>query len=301
MPWPFIGQLIFLILLKDKKTKVIMNIQDLYPESFLMKIKPNFLKVFFLFFKSIDRYIANRSDHLTVVSKSLKDFYINERNVKPEKISIIENWQDENEFIDLKLRSKKELQEKYNLNFLKNQFVFMYLGNIGPVAGVEDVINDFKEISNNDISLIIAGSGTSKIDCVELVQTQKIKNIYFVNVEPGLKSVVELQSIADVLILPIKPGSSASSIPSKLIAYMFSSKPIISSADKNSFTASAIINSNSGWLLYDFGSWGNIMKKVSKIPLDQILEKGKNGFKFSINNFSKSEGLKKINNLFNRL
>tara|TARA_B110000259_G_C13972905_1_gene385481 strand:- start:92 stop:1336 length:1245 start_codon:yes stop_codon:yes gene_type:complete len=301
MPWPFIGQLIFLILLKDKKTKVIMNIQDLYPESFLMKIKPNFLKLFFNFFKLIDRYIAYKSYHLSVVSQSLKDFYINERNVKSEKISVIENWQNENEFIDLKLGSKEELKEKYNLNFLENQFVFMYLGNIGPVAGVEDVINDFKEISNNDISLIIAGSGTSKNDCVELVHKQKIKNIHFVNVAQGLKSVVELQSIADVLILPIKPGSSASSIPSKLIAYMFSSKPIISSADKNSFTADVIINSNSGWLLYDFGNWINVMEMVSKLPSNEILEMGKNGFKFSINNFSKSEGLKKINNLFNRL
>jgi hypothetical protein len=79
---------------------------------------------------------------------------------------------------------------------------------------------------------------------------------------------------------------------------MFSSKPIISSADKNSFTADAIINSNSGWLLHDFGSWNNVMEKVYKLPSYEILEKGKNGFNFSIKNFSKSEGLKKINNLF---
>jgi glycosyltransferase involved in cell wall biosynthesis len=301
MPWPFLGQYIFLKKIKNKSAKIIMNVQDLYPESFIHKFKNKFITNILSNLKSIDKYIAKKSTHLTVVSNSIKDVYIKERDIEEINISVIENWQDESSFLTHELPTKFEILEKYNLNYFENKFLYLYLGNIGPVAGVEDILEDMINKNLNEIGIIIAGSGTSKEKCESIVKQNNLKNVAFVNLGTGIESVVELQSIADVLLLPIKEGSAQSSIPSKLIAYMFSERPILSSADVGSFTADAIVNSNSGWIINKKQNWHSKMIELSLIDKSILSMLGKNAREYSLQNYSKSKGLEKINTLFKKL
>lgn len=300
MPWPFIGQFLINIFI-NKKIKIIMNVQDLYPESFIDKMQLGILSKLFSPLKLIDKFSAKKSFHITVVSKSLKNFYINYRGIKSNKITIIENWQDEKPFIDGPKTSFIKLLKKYNFNDFEKKTIYMYLGNIGPVAGVDSLIKDFENLKNKNSVLIIAGSGTYLNKCIEYVNKNKIENVFFRSVPPGLNSVVELQSISDIMILPINKGLASSSIPSKLIAYMFSSKPILSNADIDSFTSNAIVDSNSGWITDNFTKWidkfenNNVNKKV------ELEIKGKNGFNYAIQNYSRSKGLEKINHLFSQI
>ena len=301
MPWPLIGQFFINFLVKDRNIKIIMNVQDLYPESLLLKIKSNFLRKILHPLKWVDHYSAQKSNYITVVSHSLKDFYINMRGIEKNKITVIKNWQDESEFINNKVPDKAKILNLYNLEDLKGKFIFMYLGNIGPVAGIDKLIKSFSKYNSTNVAMIIAGSGTAKQQCFDLKEKMNLSNVYFQSVSPGLKSVVEIQSIADCMLLPIQGGADSSSIPSKLIAYMFSKKSIISSASNSSFTGKAIIDSQCGWLIKNNSDFNNIIDKVintSKIELDQM---GKRGFDFAIKNYSKQNGLKMIEKLFKRI
>jgi glycosyltransferase involved in cell wall biosynthesis len=124
-----------LLLLRNKRA-LYYEYQDLYPESFFNKMNSALIHKIFKPLCLVDRFIARRSNHLTVVSESMKEVYITKRKIEESKISVLFNWQDENEF--LKPISEKEfIIAKYDLDFLKDKFVFMYLGNIGPVAGVD--------------------------------------------------------------------------------------------------------------------------------------------------------------------
>jgi glycosyltransferase involved in cell wall biosynthesis len=302
MPWPFLGQYIFLKKLKNKSAKIIMNVQDLYPESFIHKFNSRFIVKMLNPLKAIDKFIANSSDHLSVVSNSIKEVYIKLRKIDENKVSVIENWQDESPFLTNVSLSKLQILKKHDLDTLENKFINLYLGNIGPVAGVEDILNDMIGVDcNSNIAIIIAGSGTCKVKCELIVKQNNIKNVFFVNLGTSIDSVVELQSIADVLLLPIKEGSAQSSIPSKLIAYMFSERPILSSADIGSFTADAIVNSNSGWIIYNKENWHSKMIELSLIDKSILSMLGKNAREYSLQNFSKSKGLEKINALFKKL
>ncbi len=185
--------------------------------------------------------------------------------------------------------------DKFKLKALKDKFVFMYLGNIGPVAGVETIISAFAELNNRNCALVIAGSGTNKERCRLIAEKITLSTILFLEVPLGLTPVVELQSIANVLMLPILHGAANSSIPSKLIAYMFSGKPIITSADNWSETASAIIESKCGWVLksHDTSAWTAGMNEAYETDNSRLNEMGRSGFDFAIENYSKKEGLKK--------
>jgi len=303
MPWPFLGQLAMVLFNKNKKIPMVMNVQDLYPESFFIKFKNSWiikLKFITSLLYRIDKYIAKKSSHITVVSNNFRDIYNYERRINEDKISIIENWQDESEFL-LPIEERAILINKYQLDTIIKRPVFMYLGNIGPVAGIQKVIEEFSMVENNRFSLVIAGSGNAKAECIELVKMLNVENVCFIEVPPGLKSVVEIQSIADVMVLPINPLAASSSIPSKLIAYMFSSKPIICSAELNSDTGKVIQDSNCGWLVNDENPWHKIFLKVADYSSEELINFGKRGFEYAIARFSKSIGLEKIKCIINKV
>ena len=298
-PWPFIGQLMFVFFRKDKNTPLVMNVQDLYPESFFTKYNSRLLGFLIKPFVLIDKYIALKSTHLSVVSDSMKNDYIESRGIDANKITVVENWQNEEEFLKLNF-NKSQIISKYNLECVSDKFIFMYLGNIGPVAGLEILIANYAKIKELNSCMVIAGSGTSKNSCMELVNSLSLSNVYFSDIPTGLNSVVELQSIADALLLPIHPDASSSSIPSKLIAYMFSSKPVLTSAKKDSTTALAITDNNCGLLVDEDNTWFDVMSRMMLMDPKELFEMGRNSFKYGINRYSKKNGLLKIEKLFNQ-
>ena len=299
LTWPFLGQSIFLKILGNRY-KVINNIQDLYPESFIRKYNSKFLTFLLKPLNLLDNWVVKNSLHSTVVSNSMKKYYIEKRKINEKKITVIENWQDETLFVNNNNFNKSEILRKYSLEHLNEKFIYLYLGNIGPVAGIDKIILDFKNKSlPAPIRIIIAGSGSSKQYCINLVHKFGLNHIFeFVDIGIDKLSVVELQYIANIFLLPINKGLSSSSIPSKLIAYMFSGKPILTSAEKNSFTAEAIINADSGWIIDENKTWHDYILSCFILNSTQLYKKGENARNFGLKNYSKSIGLHKINNLF---
>jgi len=301
-PWAFLGQFFILWLKRNKDASLIMNVQDLYPESFLCKIRSRFLRSLLSPLYMIDKYNARKSSHITVISESLKNVYVHHRKVPEEKISILANWQDESAFL-VPLNPKSEILRKYELEDLAGWFVFMYLGNIGPVAGVENIISGFASLKYQFCALIIAGSGSYKRKCQELVKKLEEQDVYFIDVPPGLNSVVELQSISDVLLLPIHPEASASSIPSKLIDYMFSSRPVISSAGADSETARVIMESGCGWITRSNESreWSDIMSLTRDMDRKTRERKGEQGYGYALRYFTREEGLNRLDEILQKV
>jgi len=301
-PWAYLGQFMILVLRKNKKVPVIMNVQDLYPESFLVRIKSKAVNWLLSPLYLLDRYNAVKSTHITVISDTMKEVYTGKRGIVNSKISVIHNWQDESEFMKAQL-PKEEILEKYKIPCFNGRFIFMYLGNIGPVAGVDTILNSFSKLEKEKSYLIIAGSGSSKDKCQLLARKLNITNLAFTEVPPGLKDVVELQSIADILLLPINPEAANSSMPSKLIAYMFSGKPVITSANEFSETAMAVKISGCGWTTKtnDAKDWIEVLELALKTNRETLASMGRSGFDYAIENYSKKEGLKRMSQLINRL
>jgi glycosyltransferase involved in cell wall biosynthesis len=298
-PWPFFSQLMIVVLRKNKKVPLIMNVQDLYPESFFIKIKSKALLKIFRPLYLIDKIIAKKSTHITVISESLRQAYIEKRKICGSKISVIHNWQDHEEF-NSTIVPKENILTKFNLSDTTGKFIYMYLGNIGPVAGVETILYSFSKLKNNNKSyLIIAGSGSGKARCQVLAKRLNLTNLVFLEVPSGLKPVVELQSISDILLLPINPEAAISSIPSKLIAYMLSGKPIITSATPVSETALAIKSSSCGWITRtnETTEWINAMELAYNTEKTTLYAMGKSGFDYAIQNYSRAEGLKRMGSL----
>lgn len=286
--WPLFGQFLILRTAKKLHIKVISHVQDIYPESLSVKF-PLIAPILNWFLIPIDRFVLSNSTKVIAISEKMKLHLMATRNVNAEKIGVIRNWQDEKKFTEYGQKSFNEL------------FTFMYLGNISPAAGIDLLIHAFHHANLQNAQLIIAGSGSELTNCVKIANEYENKNISFIDAPSHL--VPYIQSQCDVLLLPLKKGIGLTASPSKLPAYMFSQKPIIACVDKDSDTADTIYSAKCGWVSppEDKDSLIQIMRMVIDLPYNELQQKGKNGFVFGLEYFSKINNLRKLTNIISKI
>jgi len=287
--WPIFSQYYIVKTAKKYKIKVVTHVQDVYPESLSNKLPKAswFLNFMFL---PIDKFVLKNSFKIIAISSKMKNYLSTTRNITESKIEVVQNWQNEASFTSY---VPKE-------NSIKRDFTFMYLGNIGPVAGVDLIIDAFISANITNSKLIIAGSGSKKEDLQKIVAKSNFLNIQFLEVPDG--KVPEIQDLADVMLLPIKKGAASSSIPSKLPAYMFSKKPIIGALDSDSDTARVLIESDCGWVVSPENTEELKQKMivVAGLKKDILQEKGIKGFEYAMEYLSKKNNLSKVTQIINK-
>ena len=284
--WPIFAQYLTVKAANKYSIPITTHVQDLYPESFSTKI-PQFSFFLKLIILPIDRIILKGSNTIIAISEKMKNYLANSRQISLKKIKVVKNWQDEEAFINYE-------EIKNNNPVVQRLFTFMYMGNIGPVAGIDLLIDSFSKANLGKCKLLIAGSGSKRIELENLVSLRKIVNVNFVDVPDGM--VPEIQGYADVMLLPIKKGAASSSIPSKLPAYMFSKKPIIASVDMDSDSARVINEAKAGWVIEpeNIDMLIDAMREASLTKKSELELKGENGFNFAMKNLSKKNNLKQL-------
>lgn len=289
--WALFAQYLIVRTAKRFHKKVLTHVQDIYPESLFIKL-PQISFILNMLLLPLDKYVLQKASVIIAISDRMKNYLSKTRKVPHEKISVIHNWQDEDVFM--------QFNKQIMLNpKVESRFIFMYLGNLGPVAGIDFLIDAFVKAGLPDCKLVIAGSGSKKAALQKKCADLQIGNIEFWSVPDD--KVPEIQYQADVLLLPIKKGAASTSIPSKLPAYMFSHKPIIACVDDCSDTANAVKESGCGWVL-DSENMEQLVEKMKQVVClskDELHEKGKLGFNFAFANYSRKSNLPKIVEIFN--
>ena len=279
--WPLFGQYYAVKAAKKYNIPIIIHVQDIYPESLSQKL-PFAASFFNNLLIPLDKYILGNASKVIAISKKMKSFLESSRKLDNNKITVVSNWQDEESF---------QKEESFDRS---KPFTFMYLGNIGPVAGVDLLLNAFAKTYLKNARLVIAGAGSLKESLVTQTANYPDAMIEFWAVPDG--QVPKVQSKADVLILPVKKGAASTSIPSKLPAYMFSAKPIIGCVDADSDTAAAINDARCGWVIESekVESLTALMLEIVQVPAETRRQFGENGKNYAMENYSKKSNLQKL-------
>jgi glycosyltransferase involved in cell wall biosynthesis len=204
------------------------------------------------------------------------------RNIKKEKFALVRNWQDDEKFLSFPL--------------IKNEsvFIFMYVGSISASAGVELLITAFDQVNLPASELLIVGNGSEKENCSRLAKKLNNHNIKFFEVIP--EEVPEIQSKADVLLLPLRKGISKTATPSKLTAYLFSAKPVIACVEQESDVADILMSANCGFVVEPENTalLAEEMKNVFEKTPTELLQMGASGRKYAEEYLSKQKNLEKV-------
>lgn len=266
------------------KIPYITPVQDVYPESLASKLPDiQWLKRMVMQVLSpLDHNVLSHAVCVQTNSEKMAAYLSDSRQIDRKKFVVVRNWQDEKPFLDYAKNRRVEPEDR--------PFTFMYVGNVGPLAGIDVLFEAFAQAGLKDAKLVIAGSGPAKEDLQRKAQRYAC-TIEFWDVPAGM--VPETQAKADVLMLPVKKGFARYSVPSKLIAYLFSAKPVIASVDKDSDTAECVEKSGAGWLAEpeDVSNIAKVMREAFIASDANRIKMGECGREYAMCVFTKEKNL----------
>ncbi|MFA5114028.1 MAG: glycosyltransferase family 4 protein [Candidatus Margulisiibacteriota bacterium] len=207
---------------KIKRCPVVVNIQDLYPQTV---IDLGLLKSRLLIKVSqmMERFIYRRSAALTVHSAGNKEYLVN-HGAAAQKVRVIYNWVD----VDLIKPGDKDnpFARQYGL---KDKFVVSFAGVMGFAQGLEVVIRAAERLRDKpDILFIMVGDGTKKPELEKLTAELGLNNVRFIPTQPVAlypqvlhASALSLVVLDKTLVTPVVPG--------KLLSVMAAGIPVVAS------------------------------------------------------------------------
>jgi len=219
---------------KKSNIPIIADLHENYPEAVRAwrKEKLNWKsKIFSLItpiwrWKRLERSVLQRMDRIITVVDEAKEHYVNDCGIPSEKITVVMNAEDLDEFDNLEI--DRSLVTKY-----ENNFVISYIGGFGPHRGIDTAIKSMpqilKEIPDAKL-LLVGGKGSEEYEkeLKKLCEELKIEN----NVEfPGwvdFSYVPSYIALSNVCLVPHHAsGHTNTTIPHKLFQYMAMRKPVI--------------------------------------------------------------------------
>ena len=292
--WPLFGQAIVARYCKRAGLPLILHIQDIYPELLLKKLPGILREIAKVPLTALDRRTVQQAERIVVISENMRRTYVESRGLAPDKVVTVANWTDESRFDSLP--SRADACTRYGVP--EEKFTFLYLGNIGPMAGVEGLIEAFHAACLARAQLVIAGDGSAKVTCVQLVKRLDAKGVHFIP-SPDVENVPLRQSLAHVCLLPLRKGAGMSAMPSKLPAYMFSAKPVLATVDAKSDTARCILAAQCGWVGEPENTeWlSKKMAEVASMPAEVLNKMGLSGREYGMTHFSKEQGVRRLSEI----
>lgn len=210
-------------------------IQDIYPECLLTG--HNYPGPFKWLVKHVllplDRYYQKHAACVRTISDEMKDYLSETRGVAPENYQVVNNWQNDTDFL-----------VDYPASDNGGKLVYEYVGSINQHANVDLMIRAFMAANIDNAEFRIYGGGNKKDECVNMVRQMGATNVRFDMVSRDKVALV--QSQADVLILALPSGNGNLCLPSKMVSYMLSGKAILASVDTDSATKRYISEAKCG-------------------------------------------------------
>ena len=226
--WPLFSTFLITNRLKKKKIKYIYSVQDLYPETLVIKGIIRRGGWLYKVFKKIERHICSESSMVVAISKSFKEYLVNEIGVERQRVKVIPNWSSE----EVKLEDPTSSWAKLSEMGIRHDGFNLFLGfggNISASTGILEFVKFYLR-STWTSKLIIAGSGSVVKKIKELARQDNRIDL----LSPWPKDLSNsFYSICNILILPVPSGQEHGSVPSKLLNYINTDKPIFCICDSD--------------------------------------------------------------------
>jgi glycosyltransferase involved in cell wall biosynthesis len=223
--------------------KWILLVYDVFPDNLIpsgiLSTKRSILyrvlnRVYRAVYSSPDRLIVIGCDMHNIMSKKVK--------VK-ENIILINNWADESEVFP---SNKSDFLLNRGINIQEGSVVFQFLGNIGRLQGIDNLLQSIKLIKNKKTVFLFFGNGSYLYKLKEFIKDNHNINIFYGGeVQENDRNFC--LSSCDVAFVTLDSGMYGLGVPSKAYFSMGVNKPILTVMDVNSEIAKVVTENQIGW------------------------------------------------------
>jgi len=216
---PVTSPVIGWILSKVRRTKFVIEIRDLQPESGeeFGNLKQS---LFTRMLKKFMHALYRKADRVVSATDGITE-YVKATVLSPAGVTTIKSGVS-HEFLDA---DSNGLRKKFGW---EEKFLVLYTGTLGWAHSLETVIEAARYLVDQpDIYFVFAGDGQKRGALEGMVRDYGLKNVSFIGVQP-LESIPYFLQASDVLVeslreVPITKGT----FPCKLFEYMASGRPIV--------------------------------------------------------------------------
>jgi colanic acid biosynthesis glycosyl transferase WcaI len=168
------------------------------------------------------KFLYRRHHAITVASPGLRRMLL-ERDVPDNKVSVVHTWAFESMFFP----AAADPQAASEMNS-ENRFTVLYAGNLGPLQGLETVIDAAALLQEHtNIQIVLVGSGQTEAALQKRVAELGLKNVHFLGRRP-LGRMNAFNATADALLIHLRDiPLMRSTTPSKTQVAMASARPIL--------------------------------------------------------------------------
>lgn len=278
-----------------KKTygaRFLLNIQDIFPQNAVdLGIAKNRLVI--KFFEWMERKAYKNADKITSHTESSRRFLIEKKQIPADKITTVYNWIDLNAFKDMKATGL--FRERYEL---KNKFIFLFAGIIGPSQNLDFIIHIARKVAGiPEICFLFVGDGTEKERLQKIAEGYGLQNVKFQPFVPK-EEYPFLVKEADVGLACLSSKNRTPVIPGKILGFMAASIPIVAFLNKESDAHGLIKEAQCGYsmLSNDVDEAANLIRKIFN-EKDKLVHYGQNGYKYASTHFSKKACIDRLEQL----
>jgi colanic acid biosynthesis glycosyl transferase WcaI len=279
-----------------KKIPVVLNVQDLFPQSAIdLGVLKN--RVLIKFFNALESFIYKRIDFITVHSMGNKK-HILRKGIKSEKVEIVNNWVD-TEYIGPENGDGKDFKNEFDLS---NNFIVSFAGVIGYSQDMDVIVQAAKKLEvHENIHFVIVGDGVQKQATMEKVKEIGLKNISFIPMLPREKY-PEVLYASDVCLSTLKKHVKTPVVPSKILSIMASGRPLVAAMNLSGDAPKIIEEACCGYTLppENAAQLSEAILELYRNP-EKRERFGKKARKYAEENFSLPVAVKKYKEIFSKL
>ena len=273
------------LLARLKRVPFVFEVRDIWPDAILAAGVGREGSLFARTLAAISRFLYRRSDRIVVVSPAFIDELVSRWDVPLDKISLIVNGVDTDLFA---LTNDRESAQQH-LD-VQNEFVVSYVGTVGLAHGIGTVLDAARELSSSDprVMFLIVGEGAERATLDAAAKRSGLTNVRFLGQKPR-NEIPEIISASDACLVLLKKSEAYKQvIPTKMLEFMASSRPVVLGVEGQ---AREILDSANGGIPIEPESVQELVEAIQKLQSAPELgaELGNNGRHHILENFSRKK------------
>lgn len=271
---------------KRDGAKAYLMLKDIFPQNAVdlgMMTKSGPKSILYKFFRQKEKKLYAFSDHIGCMSPANADYVLKHNpEIAAEKVGLCPNCID---VVDMSLTKPERdaMREKYGIPLDKT--VYVYGGNLGRPQGIPFIIECLKaQAENENAFFLIVGDGT---------EYGKLES-YFSEVCPGNMKLMQrlpkddydrMIAACDVGLIFLDHRFTIPNFPSRLLAYMQASLPVIACTDVNTDVGKVITDGGFGlWCRSD--SVDDFCRAVNEMSAADLSEMGGKALSYLCENYN---------------
>ena len=220
------------------------------------------------------------------------------KGAEARRVAVLRNWIDLDE-----IRPGPRLNSfRAELGLTEDSKIILFAGTVGLASGAEIMLEVAERLlDDRRIRIVFVGEGETLAALKQGASARKLDNMVFSPFQPR-ERLAEVQAMADISIVTMRPDAEQISVPSKVLGYMAAARPVLVAAARGSETARFVLESGAGIVVPPGDPQAitdAILAAIDKPG--EMQEMGKRGRRFLEENLTREHICKGYNDFFQKL